>query len=358
MAGDPPGRTECRGAARVWDAATGTEAARPESQGLYVPWPSAPIPAPSRPGRTGYISLWNLADGKLRQTLTGHEGSVLGVAFSADGLYLASAGQDRTVRVWDVEAGTSVRVIRGHTDMVTGVAFSPDGDRLVTGSHDGTARVWDLTFDDETGGGEIEWAVRSLQPPEAIAFARGGRELRIFMRNGAVVSARDRLVRRARGRVVTDLGVGWQTPAELAAFDAEGRRVVAVDARAVARRSAWTWMATARRTTLRGHTLEHPLRHPLGRRDARRHGGHRPGRRSRATRSSSGTPPPGAMLHRREVAGESIARIALDPTGRRLALSAVRTVPTADGTGSRPAPFVAVVDVDTGRELLRREVLG
>ena len=62
------------------------------------------------------------------------------------------------------------------------------------------------------------------------------------------------------------------------------------------------------------------------------------------------------MLHRRDVAGEGIDRVALDPTGRRLAISDFRAVAAANGTSSREAPFVAVLDVDTGRELLRREI--
>ena len=45
--------------------------------------------------------------------------------------------------------------------------------------------------------------------------------------------------------------------------------------------------------------------------------------------------------------------MALDPAGRRLALSAARTVPTADMAGSRPVASVAIIEVDTGRELMR-----
>jgi WD40 repeat protein/tetratricopeptide (TPR) repeat protein len=341
--------------ARVWNAATGAEAPRPEGQELYCSLAVSPDSCTLAGGsNSGYVSLWNLADGKQRQTLTGHQGQVLGVAFSIDGLYLASAGQDRTVRVWAVKTGASLRTIRGHTDMVTSVAFSPDGDRLVTGSQDGTSRVWDLTFDDEVGGGEM-CGFRVPAPPEAIAYGQAGREHRIFMRNGAVRRYETGSFSEP-DEIVTGLNVGWRSPAELAAFDAEGRRVVARAGDAPRVAVCVDLDGDARRTTLRGHTLE--VSHATLSADGTRI----------ATAASSGLPESrdevfvwdaatGRMLHRREVAGESIARIALDPTGRRLALSAVRTIPPAGGAGSRPDPFVAVVDVDSGCEVLHSGVL-
>ncbi len=38
-----------------------------------------------------------------------------------------------------------IATLEGHTDVVESVAFSPDGIRLASGSHDGTANLWDVT---------------------------------------------------------------------------------------------------------------------------------------------------------------------------------------------------------------------
>ena len=87
--------------------------------------------------------VWDPATGDCLRTLTGHTGSVRGVAFSPDGRLLATTSDDATARVWDPATGDCLRTLTGHTGPVYGVAFSPDGRLLATASDDATARVWD-----------------------------------------------------------------------------------------------------------------------------------------------------------------------------------------------------------------------
>jgi hypothetical protein len=75
----------------------------------------------------------------------GHKAAVRSAAFSPDGKYIVSVGDDETLRLWETHTGREIRVFVGHVAAVTSVAFSPDGRFVVSGSEDMTLRLWDVT---------------------------------------------------------------------------------------------------------------------------------------------------------------------------------------------------------------------
>jgi len=94
--------------------------------------------------------IWEAPGGKLLRELRGHTRQVNSIAFSPNGMFIATASDDGTARVWDAVTGKDLTVLRGHRGWVTAVSFSPDGSRVVTAGSDGTVRIWDAATGYET----------------------------------------------------------------------------------------------------------------------------------------------------------------------------------------------------------------
>ncbi|MEM9979206.1 MAG: hypothetical protein AAF808_16380, partial [Cyanobacteria bacterium P01_D01_bin.2] len=73
---------------------------------------------------------------------------------------------DRTVKLWSVAQHTEVATLQGHWRWVNAVAFSPDGLTLASGSTGHTVKLWSVAQHTELGTlqGHKSGVVRRLQP--------------------------------------------------------------------------------------------------------------------------------------------------------------------------------------------------
>ena len=149
--------------AHVWDldissAMVGSPRKLPTSQwGLYLPvaisFDSHWLGALNVRQDRSVADVWDLsARSSFSAPLLSHfhDGHISRIAFSPDGNWFASAGEDLTAQVSNLSAedsSSSTMVLRGHESAVTSVAISPDSRWVVTGSQDRTSRLWDLRIE-------------------------------------------------------------------------------------------------------------------------------------------------------------------------------------------------------------------
>jgi WD40 repeat protein len=92
----------------------------------------------------GEIQIWDAVNGQQLFICQGHNSWVWNVAFAPNAPILASCGQDHTIKLWNTHNGECFRTLHGHNNIVTAIAFSPDGQLLASSSTDRTVKIWNL----------------------------------------------------------------------------------------------------------------------------------------------------------------------------------------------------------------------
>jgi WD40 repeat protein len=103
----------------------------------------------------GQIALWEFEGEREPITLMGHEGCVIGLAFSRGGQLLISSSQDKTIRLWDLSRKDSSERTVPHGSSAVGLSFSHDSRYLASvaltaapgdnGSAAHTLKLWDAS---------------------------------------------------------------------------------------------------------------------------------------------------------------------------------------------------------------------
>jgi WD40 repeat protein/predicted Ser/Thr protein kinase len=134
----------------IWDVARRSEIRRFSGH-------SAPATFAFSPGAERLVSgsdypesevrLWT-TEGKPIRRQNVHRNSIYDLAYSPDGLRIASASLDQTIGLWHGATLEPVALLRGHTGKVMQVQFTPKSSRLVSMSDDLSIRLWEAARGD------------------------------------------------------------------------------------------------------------------------------------------------------------------------------------------------------------------
>jgi WD40 repeat protein len=139
------------------------------------------------------VFIWDVATGRVRHTLPGHRLPRV-VQFYPDGRVLAVGDGDRVIRLWDAATGRKLQQLRDHGAGIIGLAFSPDGLTLASGAdtfpsrikgesaRDHTVRLWDLkTGKPRPLPGPNGWAGATAFAPDGKTFAVAGSGTTVYL---------------------------------------------------------------------------------------------------------------------------------------------------------------------------------
>lgn len=106
------------------------------------------------------IQIYNIDEGKIVKTLSGHTALLRDLLLLDDGVTLISGSDDRSIRIWDLKNYTQVRSLTGHNHSANKIHLYSSG-VLVSASDDYSIKFWKMETGDcvKTLTGHTGWVI-------------------------------------------------------------------------------------------------------------------------------------------------------------------------------------------------------
>lgn len=102
----------------------------------------------------GAVKIWDLGNGHEILSYAGHTDKVRCLAWSYDGTFIASAGMEKNIKIWDPKTGKDKTTIAAVGEFVSAIALSKDGKHVFTGQHQTMPTLINGLFVYETATGK------------------------------------------------------------------------------------------------------------------------------------------------------------------------------------------------------------
>jgi WD40 repeat protein len=123
------------------------------------------------------VKVWETDGWECIQTLSGHQGWIMSVAFSPTRSgELITGSCDRVIKRWDFVTGECLRTYSGHTNWVWSIAYTLDGRSIASASEDGTIKIWDLNRSQPLHTLQLKHPYQGLQIAESTGLLLGQRQ--------------------------------------------------------------------------------------------------------------------------------------------------------------------------------------
>ncbi|MBI5865148.1 MAG: hypothetical protein HZB38_11695 [Planctomycetes bacterium] len=206
------------GHVQIWDAASGKTLAivGEEFDAVRAADVDARLRFVALGGPSKMLRVYGLRDGKLLAKHEQHTDWLTDIAFSPDGILLASADRNGGVFVFEAESRNLMHTLPAHPASITSLDWRDDSNILATACEDGMVRLWEMN-----GGSKVkEWRAHE-GGVLCVRFAHDGRLVtcgrdkaaKLWNSDGAAIRALP-----AMGDIAVACGI-----------DVSGKRVVVAD---------------------------------------------------------------------------------------------------------------------------------